>query len=321
MRILNKLGQYGLVFWLAVSLNFCLPRLMPGSPLKLLVGEDIGLLTAAQRAEALASVGLDQPLLIQYLLYWRDLFQGNWGFSFQRNVAVSTLLAERLPWTLLLGGSSLVLSTLIGVGLGAWAAWQRGRGQDVGLLGLVLLLESLPTFWLGMVLLGFFAVHWQLFPSFGAMSRWVSLSGWAWIQDILRHLALPLLTLTLTNLSRPFLVTRYALLEVMGEDYIRVARAKGLPEQVVLLRHALRNALLPVVTVVALNLAFALAGATVVETVFAYPGLGRLTYEAVLARDYPVLQATFLLVTVLVILANSLADLLYPVLDPRLRER
>jgi peptide/nickel transport system permease protein len=320
MNILSKLGQYGLVFWLAASLNFLLPRLMPGNPLKLLVGEDIGLLTAAQRAEALARVGLDQPLLNQYLFYWRDLLQGNWGFSYQKNLPIATLLSERLPWTLLLGGSSLLLSTLIGVGCGAWAAWRRGRRQDVGLLGLMLLLESLPTFWLGMLLLGFFAVHWQVFPTHGSMSRWLSLSGFAQIRNILWHLALPMATLTLANVSRPFLVTRYALLEVLGEDFIQVARAKGLPEQTVLFGHALRNALLPIVTVVTLNLAFALAGATVVETVFAYPGLGRLTYEAVLARDYPVLQANFLLITLLVILANLLTDLLYPVLDPRLRQ-
>ncbi len=320
MNILSKLGQYGLVFWLAASLNFLLPRLMPGNPLKLLVGEDIGLLTAAQRAEALARVGLDQPLLNQYLFYWRDLLQGNWGFSYQKNLPIATLLSERLPWTLLLGGSSLLLSTLIGVGCGAWAAWQRGRRQDMSLLGLMLLLESLPTFWLGMLLLGFFAVHWQVFPTHGSMSRWLSLSGFAQIGNILWHLALPMATLTLANVSRPFLVTRYALLEVLGEDFIQVARAKGLPEQTVLFGHALRNALLPIVTVVTLNLAFALAGATVVETVFAYPGLGRLTYEAVLARDYPVLQATFLLITLLVILANLLTDLLYPVLDPRLRQ-
>ncbi len=317
--IAGKLGQYLLVLWIAVTLNFALPRLMPGNPLALLAGEEVNLLTSQQRAQLMASVGLDQPLLVQYGRYLQNLAQGNFGYSFQKNKPITTILADRLPWTLLLTGLSLFFSTIIGVTLGTMAAWKRGERGDVGLLGFFVFLESLPSFWVGMLLVALFGVQFPIFPTFGAVTPWVTLEGWAHVEDILRHLALPLATLTIVSMSGMFLVARYSMLAVLGEEFITVARAKGVSERNVLFRHALRNALLPIATVFALNLAFAFGGATVVETVFSYPGIGRLVYEAVLNRDYPVLQAAFLMITVMVVFANILTDLLYPLLDPRVR--
>jgi peptide/nickel transport system permease protein len=319
--ILGKLGQYLLVLWIAVTLNFMLPRLMPGNPLALLAGEEVNLLTPQQRAQLMASIGLDQPLPTQYFRYLQNLVRGDFGYSYQKNKPITTILADRLPWTLLLTGTSLILSTLIGVTLGAMAAWQRGGRGDVGTLGFFVFLESLPSFWVGMLLVALFAVQWPIFPTFGAVTPWLTLKGWDWVGDVAKHLVLPLATLTIVSVSGTFLVARYSMLSVLGEEFITVARAKGLAERAVLFHHALRNALLPIATVFTLNLAFAFGGATVVETVFSYPGVGRLIYEAVLNRDYPVLQAAFLMITVMVVAANILADMVYPLLDPRVRHQ
>lgn len=317
--LFGKLGQYVLVLWVAITLNFFLPRMMPGNPLALLAGEEVNLLTPAQRQQLMARVGLDQPLPVQYMQYLVNIGRGDFGYSYQKNKPITTILLDRLPWTLLLTGSSLFISTVLGVALGAMAAWKRGGRRDVSLLGGFIFLESLPAFWVGMLLVALFAVQWQIFPTFGATTPWVTMTLDERVIDILRHLALPLTTLTMVSISGTFLVARYSMLAVLGDEYIMVARAKGLKERSVLFRHALRNALLPIATVFTLNLAFAVGGATVVETVFSYPGVGRLIYEAVLNRDYPVLQASFLMITIVVVAANILADVMYPLLDPRVR--
>ena len=315
----GKLGQYVLVLWVALTLNFFLPRMMPGNPLALLAGEEVNLLTPAERQQLMARVGLDQPLHVQYVAYLQNIVRGDFGYSYQKNKPITTILLDRLPWTLLLTGTSLLISTVIGVTLGAMAAWKRGGQRDVSLLGGFIFLESLPAFWVGMMLVALFAVQWQLFPTFGATTPWATMTPDERALDILHHLALPLTTLTIVSISGTFFVARYSMLAVLGDEYIIVARAKGLQERAVLFRHALRNALLPIATVFTLNLAFAVGGATVVETVFSYPGIGRLTYEAVLNRDYPVLQASFLMITIVVVAANILADAVYPLLDPRVR--
>lgn len=315
----GKLGQYVLVLWVALTLNFFLPRMMPGNPLALLAGEEVNLLTPAERQQLMARVGLDQPLHAQYVAYLQNIVRGDFGYSYQKNKPITTILLDRLPWTLVLTGTSLLISTVLGVTLGAMAAWKRGGQRDVSLLGGFIFLESLPAFWVGMMLVALFAVQWQLFPTFGATTPWATMTPDERALDILHHLALPLTTLTIVSISGTFFVARYSMLAVLGDEYIIVARAKGLQERAVLFRHALRNALLPIATVFTLNLAFAVGGATVVETVFSYPGIGRLTYEAVLNRDYPVLQASFLMITIVVVAANIVADAVYPLLDPRVR--
>ena len=316
---LGRVGQYGLVLLVAMTFNFALPRAMPGSPLRYLAGEDVGLLTPAQVADLRASYGLDRPLGAQYLAYLGDVVRGAWGFSYQLGKPVAEAIRERLPWTLLLVGSSLLVATAFGIVAGAIAAWRRGGRFDTAALSGAILVDALPTFWLGMLFVAVFAVSWRLLPVFGAYTPWGDRSGWPFVLDVARHLVLPATTLTLASLSGTFLVMRYAMLDVLGQDFVRTARAKGLPERRVVLGHAVRNALLPVSTVVFLNLGFLVGGATVVETVFAYPGVGTLLYQAVLARDYPVLQGAFFMLTVSVLLANALADAVYPLLDPRVR--
>ncbi|MEW5920405.1 MAG: ABC transporter permease [Bacillota bacterium] len=314
-----KLLQYILVLVFILALNFSLPRMMPGSPMQLLAGEDVGLLSQAERAEIMARHGLDQPIWRQFAIYLGQLAKGDLGYSYRQRRPVGVIIRERLPWTLLLTGSALVLSAFIGVVCGTLAAWRRGRFSDLGTLSLFIFLDSMPSFWLGMILVALFGARLRWFPVFGAQSPFAGYTGWAAVLDVLHHLALPLATLTLVTIAGLFLTMRYSTLDVLGEQYITVARAKGLPEGRIVFRHVLRNALLPVITVFMLSLGFVVSGATVVETVFTWPGLGRLMFEAVLQRDYPVLQATFMMVTVCVIAANLAADLLYPLADPRVR--
>jgi peptide/nickel transport system permease protein len=315
----GKVGQYLLVLFLTLTLNFMLPRMMPGNPAQYILGEDAATLTPEMRATILANTGLNLPLWDQYVLYLKNLSRGNLGFSYQQSLPISDIIASRLPWTLLLTGISLLLSTAGGVVLGTWAAWRRGQKADVGVLSLLMFINSMPTFWLGMVFIIVFGMQLRLFPLFGARNPWADYQGLRAAMDVAWHLVLPCLTLTLHSLFGNFMIMRYSMVSVLGEDFILMAKAKGLRNRVVMYRHAMRNALLPMATVFMLNLGFILGGATVTETVFAFPGLGRLMYEAVLTRDYPVLQGAFLIITLSVIIGNILADLVYPLLDPRVR--
>jgi len=315
----GRVLQYLIVFGVAVTLNFLLPRFMPGNPLALIAGVDVGLLTPEQRQQIIASSGLDQPLIVQYFNYWGDLFRLDFGFSFRQSRPIIDMIAERLPWTLLITGASLAVSAVIGIVLGAASAWRRGRPSDVGTLSFMIALESLPSFWLGMLLVSIFAVQLGWLPSFGAITPAGRLEGMDAVLDVVSHAILPVVTLSVLSVPGIYLTMRYSMLSVLGEDFIRTARAKGASERRVLFRHVARNALAPVVTVLALRLGYAFGGTVVIETVFSYPGLGRLVFESVSGRDYPVMQATFLVFTVAVLLANLLADLLYPLLDPRTR--
>ena len=315
----SRVLQYVLVLLIAITLNFMLPRMMPGNPLALLAGADVGLLSPEQRAEVAARAGLDRSIVDQYTAYLGDLASGDLGFSYRQKRPIVDMILERLPWTFLLAGSALLFSAVVGVALGAFSAWRRGRPADLTLLGVMIALDSLPSFWLGMLFVSFFAVQLGFFPSGGAITAASSLEGVDLVLNIASHAVLPVLTLSLLSVPGVYLTMRYAMLSVLGEDFIRTARAKGVSERGVLFRHVARNALAPVATVLALRLGLAFGGTVVVETVFSYPGLGRLIFEAVSGRDYPVMQATFLVFTVAVLLSNLLADVLYPLIDPRAR--
>lgn len=314
-----RLGQHALILWVALTLNFALPRLMPGSPLALLAGADVAALTPEERAGLLADAGLDRSLPVQYGRYLADLARGDLGYSYQRSQPVSRVLAERLPWTLLLTGSSQIVSLLLGMGLAVLAAQRHRQPADAGLLAFVMVLESLPVFWVGMLLVALLAVQLPLFPTFGATTPWMPSSGAAWLRDVGHHLVLPVATLAIAGVSSTFTVARTAIATLLHEPFVAAARARGMTDRQILIGHVVPNALLPVVTVVVMNVAFAVGGATLVETVFSYPGVGRLVYEAVLTRDYPVLQGAFLMLTVVVVAANVLLDACYPWLDPRVR--
>lgn len=317
-RIVVSLLQYGLALFAAIVLNFALPRIAPGNPIDFLVPAELaGTLSPEQRDKVLSQFGLDQPIPVQFERYLAGLARGDLAYSVRYGRPVSEILGERLPWTILLVGSSVILAGLIGTLAGFWSAWRRGRRGDVAALSAMMVIESMPPFFVGMLLLLLFSVTLGWFPIYGALPS-VRVSGGELVLEIARRLALPLVTLTLAGMGSVYLVARSALVSELREDYVRMAAAKGLTERGVR-RHAQRNALLPVLTVVLINLGALVGGATVVETVFSYPGLGRLIYESVISRDYPVLQGTFLLLSVSVIGANLLADLAYTLLDPRVR--
>lgn len=323
MRALGHLAsrawQYVLVLAVALMANFAIPRLAPGDPLVGIVGESGALFPASEQRAIIHRVGLDRPIVVQFGRYVDGLAHGDLGYSYNKGRPVADVIVERLPFTLLLLVPAALASAALGIAMGVRAAWRRGTKTDIGLLAAVLALEALPAFFLGTVLLVLLAVRLPLFPVSSTIPPGVGLISLHGLSEIARRLALPFATLTLAGLAPYFLTTRSSMLGALGEDYVLMARAKGCPSNRVVHRHALRNALLPVSTLLSLNLGFVLGGAVVVETVFSYPGLGRLTYDAVLARDFPVLQGTFLVFTVAVVGANLLADLMYPLLDPRVR--
>jgi peptide/nickel transport system permease protein len=315
----RKILQYVLVIFVATTLNFLIPLAMPGDPLKAILGENIFGMSQEQIAKVRADYGLDLPVHEQYVHYLGKLIRLDLGYSYRFKQPISEMIRERLPWTLFLTFTSLIISVLVGSALGVWAAWRRGQASDVGLLALLLGLQSLPAFWLAMVLIAVFAVQLRWLPVFGGKSVATQYTGVAHYVDLIRHWILPATTLILVSIPGWFLTMRYSMLGTLNADYIRTARAKGLSERWTMFRHAMRNALLPVVTGLMLGLAYAVSGATLIETVFSYPGIGRMLFEAVLMRDYPVIRATFLIITLTVVVANLIADLLYPLLDPRLK--
>jgi peptide/nickel transport system permease protein len=322
-----------------LALNFVLFRVLPGDPARAGV-RDPRLGVAAQEALR-ARFGLDRPVIncvaslnplrfedclvnpleTQFLLYLQNLARGDLGISYQFNRPVGTILAERLWNTLLLVGLGQLLAIVVGSAMGALAAWRAGSPADYVILSLSLVAWSLPSFWLGIILL-FWGSHFLGLPLAGQITpgaQWAS--AWAEWRDLGRHMLLPTLTFTIIFLGEYALIMRSTMAGVLSEDYILAARAKGLGTFQVLRRHALGNAMLPLVTIIALNLGFTVAGAIQIETVFSWPGLGKLVFDAISRRDYPVLQGAFLLLTVSVVLANLLADLLYGWLDPRVRVR
>ena len=263
--------------------------------------------------------GLEDSLPRQFVLYLRETAQLNFGLSYQTRQPVWDEIQSKIWPTVLLVGVSAILSALFGIAGGFIAAWRRGSASDYSITSSTMLFYSMPDFWLGMLLLVGFAVVLPWFPVGGMVDLGSNDTGFAMVLDRVHHLALPALTLTLAYLGEYAIVARSSLLDVMGEDYLTVARAKGLRDVMVRRRHAVPNALLPVVTLAAINLGFVLSGAIAVETVFSWPGLGRATADAIRGPDLPMLQGLFLVFSAAVIVFNLLADLLYAWLDPRVR--
>jgi peptide/nickel transport system permease protein len=319
-HLLRTSLQYGAVLFAAIVLNFALPRLAPGDAIDyLLPPEQAGALTPEQRTAVLDRFGLDDPVPEQFRRYVTGIARGDLLVSVRFGRPVTSLLRERVGWTLLLVGGALALSTLIGAALGFRSAWRRGTRADTGTLGAVMFLDALPPFFVGMMLLLAFSVGLGWFPSYGAVSA-TDEQGLQLVLEVLKRAVLPMATLAVAGLGPMYLIARSALVAELQEDYVLMAEAKGLSDRQVR-RHAARNALLPVSTVALVGLGTLVGGAAVVESVFSYPGLGRLIYESVLARDYPVLQGAFLLLIVTIVIANLLNDLAYPLLDPRVRKR
>ncbi len=313
----GKIAQYALVLFVAITLNFLLPRLMPGSPIKYMVGEDYLYMSSEEKELLMEKHGLNQSVLTQYGIYLSDLFQGDLGYSYQSGKDVSQVIGEKLPWTLLLSAINLVLTTVVGIFLGALSAWKRGRKTDLFLTNFMAFCKSMPSFWVGMVLVALFGVKLGWFPVFGAETPYLSLTGMARFWDILRHLVLPVTTLLILSVTSIFVTMRFSMISILGEDYMIMAKMKGLSPRTIRYKHAMPNALIPVFTMVMMNMGYLLGGSTVVETVFAYPGMGRLLYDSVIGRDYPVIQGCFLVITLCVVVCNLVADLLYPLIDPK----
>ena len=312
-KVLHAVGT--LLFVLAF--NFVLFRAV-GDPVKLLTRSSLHL--DPQEQEALRKeFGIDDPLPQQFVNYLGDTARGEFGYSFISGRPVIETVGERIWPTILLVGTSTVLSTVIGVLIGIKGAWRRGSLFDTGSLLGSLTLYAMPEGWLGMILLILFAGMLGWFPA-GGMRSTVELSGLAQVTDILKHLFLPCATLTLGYLGEFAIIMRSSLLEVMGEDFILTARAKGVRDKDVRRRHAVPNALLPTLTLAFYSVGFILGGAVLIEEVFSWPGLGQLTYEAIDRNDYPVIQAIFLLSSATVILFNLFADILYGYLDPRVKD-
>jgi peptide/nickel transport system permease protein len=299
-----------------VVVAFVVIHLAPGDPVLALSGEHGD---AAYHAFIRAKFGLDRPLPVQLVTYLRAVFRGDLGVSFVHGRPVTQVLAERLPPSVLLTTTALLLSSLAGVGLGVLSAKRAHRPADVAVRTAALLGYGTPVFWLAQLALLTLAVGAGLFPVQGMTDARQPSTGVWHLLDVAHHLTLPVLVLAAGELALTTRLVRAGLLDVMGTDYIRTARAKGLPAGGVL-RHALRNTLLPVVTIIGSRVGMLFSGAVLVEAVFAWPGLGRLLLSSVQARDYPVLLGMFLLVSWVVIVANLLTDLAYAWLDPRIRE-
>jgi peptide/nickel transport system permease protein len=296
--------------------NFFLIHLAPGDPIYLLAGDGGD---EAYFAAMREKYGLDRPLPVQLGLYLLGIAQGEFGYSFAYARPVFDVIFARLPPTLLLMGASIVLSTVVGIWLGLVSVRKPGSGLDRSIVLATLLGYGMPAFWLGQLLILLFAVRLGWFPVQGMMNARADYEGLARLGDVLLHLALPVATLSVLHLALVTRLTRTGLREELSKDYVRTARAKGLPTPQVTNRHARRNALLPVVTVVGADIGTLFTGAVLTEIVFAWPGLGRLLYDATLNRDYPLLMGIFLLVGTSVILMNIVTDLAYSALDPRVR--
>ena len=314
------IGALGSLFFVLV-VNFFLFRVLPGDPARTLGRGRFR--TAAQLEEFRHTYGLDEPLVQQFFTYLKNTFTGDLGVSLRYRVPVSDLIVERMWPTLLLVGTSTILSLLIGVYIGMISAWNRGRSVDRGWTGVTLTLYSMPEWWLGLLLIAAFAVGIGPFPGIfptGGLHSVDAVPGTvSYALDTAWHLTLPVITLTLAYLADYSLIMRSSLLDELGEDYLVTARAKGLRDIQVRRHHAVRNALLPTTTIAAINIGFVVSGAITIETVFSIPGLGLLSSEALSIPDYWVLQGTFLIASAAVIAANLVANLLYGVLDPRVR--
>lgn len=318
--VLSKVSQAIFTIAMLIVLNFVLFRMMPGSPERVL-GRNPNV-----SAEALAATrerwGLDKPVLPdQFVSYLGAMAQGDLGFSFvYRGLPVVDVLSDRIWPTVILFGLGEIIAIVVGVGLGAYSGWRRGGVVDHVGNGLSLVLYAMPYFLIGMLLLIVFGVALGWFPTYGMFTTGATfVDPLQQLLDFLGHLALPLATVALGLIGQYAIVMRSSIVDTLGEDYITTARAKGLHDGRVLRSHALPNAMLPMATLIAINLGYVVAGAITVEVVFAWPGLGTLTVDALTARDYPVLQGIFLLLSVSVVLANLMADIGYTFLDPRVK--
>lgn len=313
--LIRRIAQIPLLLAGIIVFNFLLIHTAPGDPIVALAGE-YG--NAAYYDEMRTKFGLDRPLPEQLGVYVYNLVRGDLGHSYTYGQPVMHVILDRTPTTLLLVGVALVLSTIFGIGMGLVAARWPHTGVDTAVTVALLAGYALPVFWLAQMMIFFLALNGGWFPVQGMTNAREQLTGWPYVVDVAHHLALPAMALAVQQMALVGRLTRSEMVDLLGQPFILAARARGLPQRLVLMSHALRNALLPIVTVIGGRLGFLLAGAVLTETVFAWPGLGRLLLDATQARDYPILMGMLLLTSVMVIVANLLTDIVYAWLDPRI---
>lgn len=322
---LRKFAFYLVALWAAVTLNFFIPRMMPGDPVDILMAKlqqrGGGVDPAARRAyELLLGTDSDEPLIRQYLSYLGNLLRGDFGISVSDfPTPVSTVIATSLPWTVALVGIATVLAVLVGTVLGVLVGWRRGTWLD-SLVPATTVLSAVPYFWLALILVAVLGSALGWFPLLGGYDV-VLTPGWnaEFLGSALYHGVLPALTIVISSVGGWLLGTRNMMVSTMAEDYVLIARAKGLRERRIMIWYAARNAVLPSVAGFAISLGFVVAGSIVTEQVFAYPGIGSKLLQAVQNNDYALMQAIFLVITVAVLAANLAVDLLYGIIDPRTR--
>lgn len=304
-----------LTILVSVTLVFFILRAMPSDPVALMISPQM---TEETQKALMASYGLDKPLITQYFLYMKELAGGNLGISFAKRVPVIQLLMEKLPWTLLLMASVMIIVILFGIGVGLYAASHKGKLSDRLISIAVTMGVSVFIPFIAFLLLYIFSYNLHLSPSGGAYTPPKG-KGLSFYLDVAHHLILPTITLAFTNLANAVLYTRNSMIDVLKEDYIRTAYSKGNSKRRVIKKHAMKNALIPTVTVLGMQIGFMVGGATVTETVFSWPGIGRLVYDSVNALDYPTLQGAFLLMSFAVVIMSLITDLVVAWLDPRIK--
>jgi peptide/nickel transport system permease protein len=321
--IVRRLGFYLLTAWAALTINFLLPRLMPGSPVQAALDKLQGTVSPGVVRALAAQFGINTKasLLSQYGHYWSQMARGNLGISTsQYPTRVTTIIGHALPWTIALVGIASVLSFVVGTLLGILIAWRRGSRLDA-LLPLTTFLSAVPYFWLGLIFVSLFGVTLHWLPISGGYGQSLSPGfNWSFLQSAISHGIMPAVTIVLASLAGWMVGMRNMMVTTLGEDYVMVAQAKGLSPRRVAITYAARNAILPNLAGFAIALGFVVAGALLTEIVFSYPGIGLSLLQAVQDNDYPLMQGVFLVITVVVLLANFVVDLLYVLLDPRTRQ-
>ncbi len=317
--IIKRTGSRVITFIVVISLIFFLARSAGTDPFERYLSEDPRI-PLAQIQRLRARFGLDKPLHMQYLDFIKNTLQGEFGYSLYYKRPVFDIVMERLPWTLFLLSISIILSTILSFVVGVYFAWKRGTKTDILGTNICMFIRSTPHFWLGMILLLVFAYYYPIFPLFGARTPGIQYANtFEYIKDILYHATLPLTTLLLRQVGMYILYMRNSTVEVLGEDYMVTAKAKGVPAWSLMFHHAARNAMLPMVTVTAMRFGFMVNGAILTETVFSYPGTGRLIYTAITNDDFFLLQGAFFIVSITVLAANLIADIICGWLDPRIK--
>ncbi|WP_394553543.1 ABC transporter permease [Agromyces sp. MMS24-JH15] len=321
--ITRRLAFYVITAWAAVTINFFIPRLMPGDPVKALIAKNQGRIPTDAMPALYAMFGLDEDKTLwqQYWDYWATLIKGDLGISFTFfPLPVLDVIGEALPWTVGLVGIATIISFFVGTIIGSGIGWRRGTWAD-SLLPISTFFSAVPYFWLGLLAIFIFSVTLGWFPASGSYDRsLVPAWNWEFISSVIYHGTLPALTIVVSSISGWILGMRNMVVTVSSEDYVTVAQAKGISERRVMTHYAARNAVLPQVSSFALSLGFIVGGTLIMEMVFTYQGIGFLLFNAVNAKDYPLMQGCFLVITIAVLAANILADFAYAILDPRTRQ-